>query len=56
MLDTIKLRYHGILDFKNDALSLVQKQEQGLDNACVPAHHQLYKAILKSQKKNLVNL
>ena len=53
MLDTIKLRYHGILDFKNDALSLVQKQEQGLDNACVPAHHQLYKAILKSQKKNL---
>ncbi len=51
MIDTIKIRLHGILDVKDDALSVIQN-EQGITNLLVPSHQDLYKAILKHKGKN----
>lgn len=51
MLDTIRLRLYGILDTKDDTLSVIQ-YENGLTNYVTPAHNDLYRAILKSRKKN----
>lgn len=53
MLDTIKLRYHGILEHKQDTLSQIQKSERGYDIACVPSIHALYRAILSYKKSNI---
>ncbi len=51
MIDTIKIRLHGILDVKDDVMSIIHK-EQGISNLLVPAHQELYKAILKKRGKN----
>lgn len=51
MIDTIKIRLHGILDVNDDTLSLIQKQN-GRSNLLVPEHQEIYKRFLKFKNKN----
>lgn len=52
MIDTIKIRLHGILDVKDDVLSMLEKDNKKITNLLVPQHQALYKAILKHNGKN----
>lgn len=51
MVDTIRLRLYGILDTKEDTLSILKK-EYGLDNYVTPEHNELYTKILQYKKSN----
>lgn len=53
MLDTNRIRFHGINAIKQDALSIAKMQNKDDFIHVVPSHQQLYKAILNAEGKNI---
>ena len=51
MIDTIVLRFHGVLDKKDDTLSDVQDSNNQGSPYVVDEHHELYKKMLRYDKK-----
>lgn len=53
MIDTIKLRFHGVNDFKTDSLTLIQNESNKVkQKPAVPQHNDLYLAILQKKHKS----
>ncbi len=52
MLDTIKLRLFGINDTYTENIDIISAKNEGRTQFVLPAHYDLYKAMLKHKHKN----
>lgn len=52
MIDTIKLRFHGLNDVKSDIEAELLKENCGVDNFAVPEHNELYMKLLAFKDKS----
>lgn len=51
MIDTVELRFHGILAEKDDTLDIIKSHNSKTTNYAVDEHHELYKKMLKYKGK-----
>lgn len=51
MLDTNRLRFHGILDRYEDAQHIIREETTGVDTHVIPQHHELYAKMLNYKGK-----
>ena len=51
MIDTIELRFHGILSQKTDTLNIIKSHNTCATNYAVVEHHELYKKMLRHKHK-----